>query len=189
MIKIENIKKKYGSKVIFEDVSFEFENSIYFIIGSNGSGKSTLLKMIAGIDDSYSGKIVASNVFYLPEKLNLPKDLMTYELINQYSKINKCMGNFIELASKYELDNLPIRKISKGMIQKVGIIISLLDKYDVILYDEPLEGLDHKSIKTFFDDIKKIRNSTIIISIHEIPKNLKVNAKKIYIRSGMLCEE
>ena len=99
------------------------------------------------------------------------------------------MGSFLELAMNYRLENMPIKKLSKGMIQKVGIIISLLDKYDVILYDEPLEGLDEEAIKSFFGDLKKRSNTVIVMSIHEIPKKLKINAKKIFIKDGKLCEE
>ena len=189
MLKLQNIKKSFGNKIIFSDVNYEFEPGIYFLIGQNGAGKSTLLKIIAGIDHNYEGTISGHNIFYLPEKLTLPKDLMTYELINQYSKIDKSMGSFLELAINYRLENMPIKKLSKGMIQKVGIIISLLDKYDVILYDEPLEGLDEEAIKRFFLDLKKLSNSVIIMSIHEIPKKIKINAKKIYIKDGKLCEE
>ena len=132
MLKLQNIKKSFGNKIIFNDANYEFEPGIYFLIGQNGAGKSTLLKIIAGIDSNYEGTVLGHNIFYLPEKLTLPKELMTYELINQYSKINKSMGSFLELAMNYRLENMPIKKLSKGMIQKVGIIISLLDKYDVI---------------------------------------------------------
>lgn len=189
MLKINNINKKYGNKVIFKGATFEFEPGIYFLFGQNGAGKSTLFKIIAGIDTNYTGTVEGSNVFYLPEKLTLPKELMTYELINQYSKINDSMGNFLELAINYNLENKPIRRLSKGMIQKVGIIISLLDKYDVILYDEPLEGLDEASIKQFFTDLKGLKKTIIIMSIHEIPKGIRTNAKKIYIKDGLICEE
>ena len=113
---------------------------------------------------------------------------MTYQLINQYSRINDSMGSFIELVTSYNLENLPIKKLSKGMIQKVGIIISLLDKYNIILYDEPLEGLDEAAIKQFFIDLKKLKNTIVIMSIHEIPKGIRVNAQKIYIKDGKLCE-
>lgn len=189
MLKLQNIKKSFGNKIIFNDANYEFEPGIYFLIGQNGAGKSTLLKIIAGIDSNYEGTVLGHNIFYLPEKLTLPKELMTYELINQYSKINKSMGSFLELAMNYMLENMPIKKLSKGMIQKVGIIISLLDKYDVILYDEPLEGLDEEAIKSFFGDLKKRSNTVIVMSIHEIPKKLKINAKKIFIKDGKLCEE
>ena len=188
MLKLQNIRKKYGHKVIFENASYEFNPGLYFLIGQNGAGKSTFLKIIAGIDQGYDGVVEGKNIFYLPEKLILPKELMTYQLINQYSRINDSMGSFIELVTSYNLENLPIKKLSKGMIQKVGIIISLLDKYNIILYDEPLEGLDEAAIKQFFIDLKKLKNTIVIMSIHEIPKGIRVNAQKIYIKDGKLCE-
>ena len=177
MLKIEHLKKSYENFSL--DCSLEVKKGhVTGLIGQNGAGKSTLLKIIAGIDSNYEGTVLGHNIFYLPEKLTLPKELMTYELINQYSKINKSMGSFLELAMNYRLENMPIKKLSKGMIQKVGIIISLLDKYDVILYDEPLEGLDEEASKSFFGDLKKRSNTVIVMSIHEIPKKLKINAKK-----------
>ena len=110
MLKLQNIKKSFGNKIIFNDANYEFEPGIYFLIGQNGAGKSTLLKIIAGIDNNYEGTVLGHNIFYLPEKLTLPKELMTYELINQYSKINKSMGSFLELAINYRLENMPIKK-------------------------------------------------------------------------------
>lgn len=189
MLKLEKISKRFKNKVIFKDVSYEFDKGIYILMGYNGSGKSTLFKIISDIDSNYLGKVGVNNLFYLPEKMTLPKELKTYDFLNCYMKINKSYGSFIELCSKYNLENKPIKSLSKGMIQKVGIIMSLLDKYDTILYDEPLEGLDEESINLFINDIKKIKDTTIIISLHEIPKGLRLNAKKIIIKEGSLCEE
>ena len=190
VLEMRDISKNFTGVRALSHVDFTLrKGEIHALMGENGAGKSTLLKIIAGIDSNYEGTVLGHNIFYLPEKLTLPKELMTYELINQYSKINKSMGSFLELAMNYRLENMPIKKLSKGMIQKVGIIISLLDKYDVILYDEPLEGLDEEAIKSFFGDLKKRSNTVIVMSIHEIPKKLKINAKKIFIKDGKLCEE
>lgn len=189
MLKLENINKQFKNKIIFNNVSYEFENGIYILMGHNGSGKSTLFKIISGIDQKYNGNIISSNLFYLPEKMTLPKDIKVYDFLNHYIKINQSYANFTELCLNYYLENKLIKSLSKGMIQKVGIIMSLLDKYDVILYDEPLEGLDEESINIFVNDIKKIKDTTIVISLHEIPKGLRLNAKKIYIKEGKLCEE
>ncbi len=188
MLKITNLNKKFRKKTIFNDLSYEFKSGIYILMGENGSGKSTLFKMIAGLDDHYDGKIEKSNIFYLPEKLTLPKALKTYEFINHYSKINKSEYGFYHYAIKYKLENKIIKTLSKGMIQKVGIILSLIDHYDVILYDEPLEGLDDESIKTFFEDIKDISESIILISLHEIPKKIKLNYTLLNIKEGCICE-
>lgn len=189
MLKLEKISKKFKNKIIFKDVSYEFDKGIYILMGYNGSGKSTLFKIISGIDSDYFGNVYVKKLFYLPEKMSLPKDLKTYDFLNHYVKINKTYGSFIGLCKNYKLENKPIKSLSKGMIQKVGIIMSFLDNYDTILYDEPLEGLDEESINLFIDDIKKIKDATIIISLHEIPKGLRLNAKKIFIKEGYLCEE
>ena len=77
----------------------------------------------------------------------------------------------------------------KVIVRQPLTATNTLDKYDVILYDEPLEGLDEEAIKSFFGDLKKRSNTVIVMSIHEIPKKLKINAKKIFIKDGKLCEE
>lgn len=188
MLKITNLNKQYHNRKIFSNISYEFIDGIYILMGHNGSGKSTLFRMISGLDDDYTGAIEASDTFYLPEKLTLPKSLTSYEFIEHYAKINKSFAGFYQYTQKYKLENKMIKTLSKGMIQKVGIILSLIDHYDVLLYDEPLEGLDDESIRIFFDDIKQIKESIIIVSLHEIPKNLKLKATRLYIEEGKICE-
>ena len=80
-------------------------------------------------------------------------------------------------------------EVLKVIVKQPLVATNTLDKYDVILYDEPLEGLDEEAIKSFFGDLKKRSNTVIVMSIHEIPKKLKINAKKIFIKDGKLCEE
>ncbi len=189
MLKISNVSKRFNKIQVFDNLSYEFKDGVYILMGQNGSGKSTLFKMIAGLDKKYLGDIEAKNVFMLPEKLVLPKSLTVNEMIEHYAKINNSTTFYNTFLARYNLENKKIKSLSKGMVQKVGIILSLIANYDIILYDEPLEGLDEEAIKTFFDDVKQIKNTIVIISLHEIPKNIRINATKLRIKDGIICEQ
>lgn len=75
MLKLQNIKKSFGNKIIFNDANYEFEPGIYFLIGQNGAGKSTLLKIIAGIDSNYEGTVLGHNIFFCQKSLLFLKSL------------------------------------------------------------------------------------------------------------------
>lgn len=185
MIKINKLNIYYN-KVILNDLSYDFENGIYLIYGENGSGKSSLFKSISRII-KYDGNItILGNIFYLPEKLILPKALKVKDFLETILKIynGKDMINFY--LNRYELPNINIDKCSKGMLQKIGIIASLLSDCDNLLLDEPFEGLDIHAQKKYIEDLQKIKeNKTILMSLHE---KLNIKCKKLSLKEGKICE-
>lgn len=180
IIKLNGISKSYDKKLILDkiDLSVE-ENQSIAITGHNGCGKSTLLKIIAGVvcpsegSVSYNRKLL---FHYVPDRF--PKMKFT---IGQYlqriceidgipsgmakDRIESlCEGFFLK-----DMLHTQLRYLSKGSLQKVGVIQALVTKPDVLLLDEPLSGQDIDSQKVFIQKIKELQgeNVTIIMACHE----------------------
>lgn len=190
MIELINVSKEYDGKSVIDDFTYTFnEKGLYVLKGENGSGKSTLLKLICGLLILDEGTINSKGeMFYLPEKLMLPKELKVVDFLKDICDIHQRYIDIDFWLQKYNLKNILIGKLSKGMLQKVGIIMSMIKKYDVILYDEPFEGLDQKSIDAISHEIEKeSERCLIILSLHDVPK--KIKNKAIIINIGEINNE
>ena len=146
-IEVENLNKKFGQKTILKNVNIKFKKGeSVAILGNNGMGKSTFLRMICGLTDISSGKIIVHKNIkfnYIPEnysKLNLT--------VEEYMK---CMGDLDkvskedynakikELYKEFYLERMkdvPMKHLSKGTLQKVAVLQALITKPDVLLLEE-----------------------------------------------------
>lgn len=172
MIEFKNVYKKYKEKVVFENISLKLEKGVYIICGENGSGKSTFLKLIKGFASPTQGKIdIEGKISYTPEKIHFPSFLTITEVIESVKRIYKSTTSVLSLLHKYQITkykNYKLNNISKGTYQKILLIISELRDFDIYLYDEPLNGLDDETVKTFILSLQELalKNKLIIISSH-----------------------
>lgn len=175
MIVIKNLMKKYKNNLVLNIPYFNFKSgNSYIIIGSNGSGKSTLIKCLLGINKIDSGFIDlrTNNIGYIPEKYYFPDFCTINKFLQCILDLYDLQKNNILIdyyCNKFSLDkNKSISKLSKGMMQKVLIIQSLIHDAHLYIFDEPLNGLDSKSQKVFFDivDELKEKDKTVIITTH-----------------------
>lgn len=190
MLNIKNIDLYNGKLKILDNASLQLGNEPYVLIGKNGTGKSTLFKFLANIKKGKNGYLnLKESIFYLPEKVLLPKSIKVNKLLEFYIGLTDSLESGEFWLRRYKVDgNKEIRKLSKGMLQKVGIILSLIDNSKIILYDEPFEGLDNESIKQFISDIKEVhKDKTVIIAIHELSNKIRLSFKKIEIEDYKLC--
>ncbi len=173
MLKLMEIQKKYHKNRGLIHVSLSiFPGELYLFVGENGSGKSTTIKVISKVifKDKNMGTI--SNDFkrmvYLPDKRGYPR-LLTVKTYLEYF-LEKVPKNLVLEAwlERYCIPNKKIGSLSKGMLQKLGILQTLLTEGDLYLLDEPTDGLDVESIRKFKEDILQLlqKKKTIIISTH-----------------------
>lgn len=184
-VEVRNISKKLGDNNIFENVSFNLEKGkIYGLVGANGSGKSTLLKIIMslyktkgrvlinGFDvrknfsealSKVSGIVDNVSLYdFLTAKENLRYFAYLYDV--DYSKVKE----ILELL-KFDInDKRIVKHFSLGMKQKLGLGVSLLKDSDVLILDEPTNGLDPKGIMELRQLLKSMKDKTIIVSSHMI---------------------
>lgn len=186
MLKVEHLTKKYGSVVAIDDISFTIkQGDIVGLLGPNGAGKSTTIKTIAGLLRKTAGSITIDNYTntsqeakkrftYVPEVPELYDMLTVWEhlvFIAYAYNVADFEQKAERLIERYDLgdkkDKLA-KELSKGMKQKVSICCALLPGPDLYLFDEPMIGLDPKSIretKLIFKELSE-QHKTVLVSTH-----------------------
>lgn len=170
LIKVNNFHKKYRfEEVVITEINIS--KKITLIQGKNGCGKSTLLKAIAGLI-SYEGIIeVRGKISYMSEFPSFPIDLSVNEFIGSLNKISKTKTDEVEIDNLYKLfklngkTNLLLSSLSKGMKAKVNLVQVLMEKADIYLLDEPINGLDKDGVICLMNYLKKSYKS-FVISTH-----------------------
>jgi len=185
-IDIKNVTKKFKDLIIIDDVSIAFkESKIHGLVGRNGSGKTMLLKCICGFvpvtsgSINVNGKIVGKDVD-IPENVGLIieapgflpqyngyKNLKLLAMINGKIKKEQVIGA-IEQVGLDPYSKKHVGKYSLGMRQRLGLAQALMEDPDILILDEPMNGLDNSGV----DDIRNIllslkeRGKTIILASH-----------------------
>lgn len=168
LITLIDVSKYYLNKTFNLTIN---KHELLLVTGTNGSGKTTLIKLILGFIKPDLGKISTTKGLkfnYLPEKANLPYFLTPYDYLSQICKIKK-VNLDLHLITQF---NIPLYKkighLSKGNYQKVAILSAIIGESDLIIFDEPLSGLDKKTSGLLKKIIKKLMadGKSIIISTH-----------------------
>lgn len=200
-ITLENITKKYNGNEVLSNVNETFitGQSIAFM-GHNGCGKSTLLKIIAGLITPTSGKVLYHKpvlFHYVPEKF-MPVSLTARAYLKRMGEIDgmkkeeirekiERMSNDFFLS---ELLDISMKYLSKGTLQKIGVIQALMKTPDVLLLDEPLSGQDIASQKVFIQKVNRLRSQgvTVFMSCHEQSLVDAIAEKTYTIQNSILME-
>lgn len=185
VIEISNITKDYGNNKGVFDVTFNVkEGEVLGFLGPNGAGKTTTIRQlmgfikpdkgtvtISGLDCFKDAEKVQKNLGYLPGEIAFMDDMTGNEFIKFIAEM-KGMKDFSyaeELKKFFELDaSGKIKKMSKGMKQKIGIICAFMQNPDILILDEPTSGLDPLMQSKFVDLIleSKKRGKTVLMSSH-----------------------
>lgn len=176
-IKIKNFKKSYRNQdVVLEDM--ELEQRVTILYGENGSGKSTILKAVAGLI-RYEGIIESDlEIAYLCERDSVVKEITVLEYMNFFLAMEDYkkeeMVILLHLLSLEDTLNKYVHELSKGMLKKVYLFLTLILKRDCYLLDEPFGGMDKESISRMKKYIET-SNKRFVISTHnkEVIEGLK----------------
>lgn len=184
MIEIKGLKKYYDKHKVIDIESFKFYDKCkYLLIGENGIGKSTLIKMIIGVIKPSEGKIelYSKRIGFVPEKVFLPEFIRVDTFLKMINK--NYDDKYLDLL---DLDKRKmIYKLSKGNRQKLTIVQALIEDNDILIFDEPLNGLDRKCKESLFKILKEM-NKLIIIASHypnEFPKDDFIF---LHLKDGMI---
>jgi ABC-2 type transport system ATP-binding protein len=205
MIKVEKLTKRFTPEKGLFDLNFEVKKGeVFGYIGPNGAGKSTTIRHLMGFmkpDDgtsSINGLDCWSNssevqkmVGYLPGEIVFLEGMTGLEFLKLMQKMRRQRENKKrdELIERFQLDvKTPIRKMSKGMKQKVGIIAAFMHEPDVLILDEPTSGLDPLMQRVFIDLIleEKKNNKTILMSSHSFQEIERTCDSAGIIKDGRL---
>lgn len=208
VVQTQDLCKKYKDTLAVSHVNMHVsKGDVYGFIGRNGAGKSTTLKMINGLIFPTSGKIKlfgedpdhfsGRRIGALIENAGLYPHLSAYANMDLRATAMgiKRPEEIEELLQLVKLDiknSKPVKKFSLGMKQRLGIAMSLLGNPDLLILDEPINGLDPEGIREIREIIKQLneqRGMTLIISSHILGELSKVATRYGIIRDGQLIEE
>ncbi|AGM25567.1 ABC transporter ATP-binding protein [Spiroplasma chrysopicola] len=209
MIQIKKVTKIYGKDIGNFNISINInDGEIYGILGPNGAGKSTLIRQIMGFIKSDAGIISFNNLNpwlnskeimkdtgYLSGEISLYENLKGTEYLKLIKNFRpKVNWKYVEkLILHFELNvNTKIKKMSKGMKQKLAIIAAVMHKPKFLILDEPTSGLDPVMQDQFNELILKMREkdkTTIIICSHIFDEIAKLCDRVGFIKHGKLIEE
>ena len=189
MLKLENVRKTYGSLVAVDNLSFSVKNGeIFGLLGENGAGKTTTFRMIMGLLEPDKGKItldgkkidykVTDKIGFVTEERSLLTKLTVKEMIEYYgvlkgmdeSNIDKKLDYWLEKFEITEYKNKKIKELSKGNQQKIQFISAVINDPKLLILDEPFTGLDPINVGLLKDAVKELQKKgcSIIFSSHQM---------------------
>ena len=197
-----NINKNFGNKKILKDINLTIEKGkIIGLLGKNGTGKSTLIKLINDLLTPTSGKILVNGkevgvdtkkvISFLPERTYLDKTMSVDKVIKFFEDFydNFDSKKAYKLLKDLNLDTTQkLSKMSKGMQEKVQLVLVMSKKADLYILDEPLGGVDPATRDYILDTILSnvSKNSSVIISTHLISDVEKILDEVIFIDNGKI---
>ena len=207
-LEIKNLTKKFGEQKALNNVNVEIKkNEIIGLLGPNGAGKSTLMKSIVGalkIDEGevfFDGKNISENeteakqkMGFLPENNPLYQEMYVKEYLNFVADIHQVskekVDEIIELVGITPEKTKKISQLSKGYKQRVGLAQAILHAPDLLILDEPTNGLDPNQIIEIRNVIKEIgKEKTVILSTHIMQEVEALCNRVILIYQGNIIQD
>lgn len=195
VLKVKDVSKRAKDFQILNKVSFELgSGEIVGLIGPNGAGKTSIMKILVGLTRNYTGEVDLSGVRDIGSMIETPnfypyntgyQNLMYFAGLNGVGK--KKVGELLELLGLMDAANKNVKAYSLGMRQRLGIAQALLKDPDVLVLDEPTNGLDPEGIYEVREYIRKIaneKNITVLISSHLLGELEKMCDRAIIIKKG-----
>ncbi|MBT2733705.1 ABC transporter ATP-binding protein [Bacillus sp. ISL-7] len=187
MIQMKNVSKRFDHFKAVENINLSIQKgSIYGLIGSNGAGKTTLIKLLAGIYRQEEGEItiegqpvyenvrLKQKIFYIPDQPYFLFHYTTMQMARFYKSVYPSWSEerFEKLAQLFEINlNKKIQSFSKGWQRVAAFLLALSAKPEILILDEPLDGLDpvvRKKVKNLLIQDVADREMTILISSHNL---------------------
>ena len=210
LIEAKNLKKSFGDFVAVDNINLDVERGkVVGFLGPNGAGKSTTMKMLTGFLEPDGGEIfiegidlkskpleAKKSIGYLPEGAPSYSDMEVSEFLSFVGKmrglnnnglLNTRLSDMAEQINLKEVWHKPIETLSKGFKRRVGIAQALIHDPDILILDEPTDGLDPNQKYEMRDLIKKIStNKAIVISTHILEEVEAVCSRTVIIANGQL---
>ena len=199
IISVENLTKKFGDVTVLENINLSFERGkIYGIVGRNGSGKTVLFKLIIGYLKPTSGRVVvcgkeigkdgdfADNIGIIIENPGFLNGYTGFKNLEYLASIRNVIGKeeIRESMEKVGLDpcnNKRVGKYSLGMKQRLGIAQAIMENPEILILDEPMNGLDNQGV----EDVRRIlmglrdEGKTIILASHN-KEDIEILCDEVY---------
>ncbi|MHB8600030.1 MAG: ABC transporter ATP-binding protein [Ktedonobacteraceae bacterium] len=204
VIVIDNLHKTYGKVQAVKGISMNVEQGeIFGFLGPNGAGKTTTIRCmldvirpttgtirVLGLDAQRDTMALHQHIGYLPGDVRLPGDMTGKQVINYFSRLQGREPVLLdELVARFDVEmKRPLKGYSKGMRQKIGIVLAFMSNPDVLILDEPTSGLDPLLQRSFNEYLleEQARGKTIFMSSHIMSDVERICHRVAVIRKGEL---
>lgn len=206
MISVKNLNQSFGKKTVLDDISLEIgEREICALVGRNGAGKSTFIHSLLGLlpikggtitingnDFAKGNKSLKNTIAYLPEKFMLYPSLTGLENMQFFAEAVSKNADFKKIedlltsVSLWEDRNIQAKKYSKGMLQRLGLAITLYQDSSILILDEPTSGIDPIGRKEILDVLKSLRDKTILLSSHHLDEIRQICTHVAFLDHGKM---
>jgi len=210
IVELKNVTKRYGNILAVEDVSFTLKKGeILGFLGPNGAGKTTAMKLITGYMPPEKGSILVSgrdikdnpvearkSIGYLPENNPLYTDMTVKEYLDfiaqmrQIKERNKAIDSAMIKCGIKSVGHRIIGHLSKGYKQRVGLAQAIIHNPEILILDEPVNGLDPKQITEIRNLIKELgKEKTVILCSHILSEVEAVADRVLIINKGKIVAD
>lgn len=211
MLTVKDVTKRYGKFTVLEHVSLEFQPGVYGLLAPNGAGKTTLMKMLTtlafptegeilwnGTDIRSLGAAYRQQLGYLPQQLGFYPHYTPNQYLSYLSALKGLDGKtageripkLLDLVGLSEVADKTMKKLSGGMVQRVGIAQALLNNPKILILDEPTAGLDPKERGRFRNILSGLsRDRIVILSTHIVSDVENVANQLILLKDRQVYRE
>jgi len=209
MIQVEHLTRRYGDLMAVDDVTFTIgQGEVVGLLGHNGAGKTTIMKMLTGFLEPTSGTIridnqemgrdtraIQSHLGYLPENCPLYPEMTVIDYLDYQASLHgladdqrpHAIAQALRRTALVEKATRPIQTLSRGYRQRVGVAQAILHQPDIVILDEPTNGLDPTQILHMRGLIRELaKTATVIVSTHILQEVQAVCDRVLILRSGRL---
>jgi ABC-2 type transport system ATP-binding protein len=209
MIQVEHLRRCYGELVAVDDVSFEIgQGEVVGLLGHNGAGKTTIMKMLTGFLEPSAGSIrvgkleigrdtraIQARIGYLPENCPVYPEMTVIDYLDFQAGLHgltddrrpQAIAQAIRRTALTEKATQPIQTLSRGYRQRVGVAQAILHEPDIVILDEPTNGLDPTQILYMRELIRELAaTATVIVSTHILQEVQAVCDRVLILRAGKL---
>ncbi len=210
MIEVRALCRSYGELMAVDDVSFEIDRrEIVGLLGHNGAGKTTIMKMITGFLEPSSGSVriggqdirehrraVQRRIGYLPENCPLYSDMTVVDHLDYQAALHEIPVSQRAAAIRRAIERTElgakamaqVATLSRGYRQRLGVALAILHEPQMLILDEPTNGLDPSQIQQMRVLIRELaRHSTVIISTHILQEVEAICGRVLIMRAGRLA--
>lgn len=205
-MEIKHLSKKFGKKQVLTDINYTFSNGVYGILGPNGAGKTTLMRCILNLYRYQEGSVTFSTeegdirsqdkIGYLPQKNGMFSGLTVEEQLMYFANLKNMdkslweaeITRVLQLVNLEEVRKKKGRKLSGGMVRRVGIAQALLNHPALVIFDEPTTGLDPEERIRFKNILGNLQHETIVLMSTHIVEDVEAVCDHVLVlKDGQLA--
>jgi len=206
LIEVRHLKKSYGNKEALKGIDFRVEaGEVFGLLGPNGAGKTTTIKILTGQIQPSSGEArvlgkdamkqkeeIKLHMGIVPEKANLYERLTVRQNLELFCRLYGCdlgqVDSYLEKVHLMNEKNSPVKKLSKGMKQRVLLIRSMLHQPKLLFLDEPTSGLDPASAEQIHKLLLELnqKGMTILLTSHNMEEVEKLCDRVAFLDEGTI---